>query len=187
MSKTFEELIDDIKESRKIGAKEGGPWIYEDGKIADNVVICDIIPILEDLKEYEIEMSDEEIMKFREGAENFYSYNNGAKIDTDFSVWYKEGDTHGLFCIHTGRNDAREGFSEYVPFETDKGNALDLVFAMEHINQTVDISDRYAADLTAVSDSYTVRDIETDEEVLTSTELSAEDVLKEIEEAEIER
>ena len=36
-----------------------GGWIWDNGKIKDDALVCDIFPILEDLKEYEIELDDE--------------------------------------------------------------------------------------------------------------------------------
>ena len=45
--------IEDLMAVRNMGVDKR-PWIFDDnGNVKDNVIICDIIPWLEELKDYE--------------------------------------------------------------------------------------------------------------------------------------
>ena len=146
------------------------PWIYETnengfGRLKPTVIIADIMTVLDELKKHEILMNDEEMEKFCNSPdiENYYSYNNMGKIDTDFSIWYKEGSPLGLICLHMGR-DARYGFSAFAAFYMpDYSNALEGFLEMNSTIQTVIIKDpytgnEYSADVRVTMDSYEVYD-----------------------------
>ena len=50
----LEKVIEQVKDART-GVNR--PWIFnEDGKIADSVMCCEVLDILEELKEYEIDL-----------------------------------------------------------------------------------------------------------------------------------
>ena len=59
----LENVIEQVKDARK-GVNK--PWIFnDDGKIADNVMCCEVLDVLEELKKYEISVSDEWIENFK--------------------------------------------------------------------------------------------------------------------------
>ena len=55
----LENVIEEVKTAHT-GAYR--PWIFdESGNIREDVLVGDVIPLLEELKEYEIDITDEEI------------------------------------------------------------------------------------------------------------------------------
>ena len=63
-------VIEAVKASR-VG--ENRAWIYdENGNISDEVICGNVIPFLEELKEYEINANDEFISEFKKNAKNYY-------------------------------------------------------------------------------------------------------------------
>lgn len=176
------DVIEEIKTSR-IG--ENRAWIYdENGNISNDVICGDIIPYLEELKDYEIDATDEFISEFKKDADNYYSYNYGNCIDKDISIWYKKGNPIAIICVHLF-GDARWGFSDDFVVEMDNyydDCVLTQLFQMESVYQIVDINDRYFADINIFSESYEIYDSEKNESVCTDYTIEKKDVLEAIEE-----
>ena len=149
-------VIEAVKASR-LG--ENRAWIYdENGNISDEVICGDVIPFLEELKEYEIEKSDEFIEDFIKDADNFYTYNYGCAIDKDISAWYKNDNPIMIVCVHLF-GDARWGFSDYFVIEMNDyydGTPLTQFLQLESVYQTVDIDDRYYADINIFQEEYDI-------------------------------
>ena len=87
----LDNVIKQVKEARNGKNK---PWIFDDkGNIKDDVLICDVLPLLESLKEYEIEISNSEIEKYLESeyysAENTYNWNANISNDLDWKIYKK--------------------------------------------------------------------------------------------------
>ena len=151
-------VIEAVKTSR-IG--ENRAWIYdENGNISNDVICGDVIPFLEELKEYEIEKSDEFIEDFIKDADNFYTYNYGCAIDKDISAWYKNDNPIMIVCVHLF-GDARWGFSDYFVIEMDDyydNCPLTQFLQLENAFQSVDINDRYSADIYIFNEMYDIYD-----------------------------
>ena len=175
-------VIEAVKASR---ISENRAWIYnENGNISDDVICGDIIPYLEELKDYEINVTDEFISEFKKDADNYYSYNYGNCIDKDISIWYKKGNPIAIICVHLF-GDARWGFSEDFVVEMNDyydDCVLTQLFQMESVYQIVDINDRYFADINIFSESYEIYDSEKNESVYTDYTIEKKDVLEAIEE-----
>ena len=175
------DVIEQVKNSR-IG--ENRAWIYdENGNISDEVICGDIIPYLEELKDYEIDATDEFISEFKKDADNYYSYNYGNCIDKDISIWYKKGNPVAIICVHLF-GDARYGFSDDFVVEMNDyydDCVLTQLFQMESVYQIVDINDRYFADINIFSESYEIYDSEKNESVCTDYTIEKKDVLEAIE------
>ena len=175
-------VIEAVKASR-LG--ENKAWIYdENGNISTDVICGDIIPYLEELKDYEIDATDEFISEFKKDADNYYSYNYGNCIDKDISIWYKKGNPIAIICVHLF-GDARWGFSEDFVVEMNDyydDCVLTQLFQMESVYQIVDINDRYFADINIFSESYEIYDSEKNESVCTDYTIEKKDVLEAIEE-----
>ena len=175
-------VIEAVKANR-LG--ENRAWIYdENGNISNDVICGDVIPFLEELKEYEIEKSDEFIEDFIKGANNFYTYNYGCAIDKDISAWYKNDNPIMIVCVHLF-GDARWGFSDYFVIEMDDyydGTPLTQFLQLESVYQTVDINDRYYADINIFSESYEIYDAQENENVCTDYTIEKQEVLKAIKE-----
>ena len=116
-------VIETVKANR-IG--ENRAWIYdENGNISNDLICGDIIPYLEELKDYEIDVTDEYISNFKKDADNYYSYNYGTNIDKDISIWYKENCSVAIICVHL-YGDARYGFSDDFAVLMDGNDTLYL-------------------------------------------------------------
>ena len=153
-------VIEAVKTSR-IG--ENKAWIYdENGNISDKVICGDIIPYLEELKDYEIDTTDEFISEFKKDADNYYSYNYGNCIDKDISIWYKKGSPIAIICVHLF-GDARWGFSDDFVVEMNDyydDCVLTQLLQLENVFQTIniDIDNRYYADINIFAEEYEIYD-----------------------------
>ena len=155
-------VIEEVKASR-IG--ENRAWIYdENGKISDDVICGDVIPFLEELSDYEINVTDEFISDFKLYASNYYTYNHGDNIDKDISIWYKDNSPIAVICVHLC-GDARWGFSDDFVVKMDDDSALYQLLQLDSVYQTVSINDRYSADINIFSEEYDVYDYEENETV----------------------
>lgn len=157
----LENVINDLVENRK---SKNRAWIYnENGEISDDVICGDILPFLNELKAYEINISDSFIEDFKKDADNFYTYNYGCNIDKDISVWYKKGVPVLLCTIHL-YGDARCGFSDWFAVKMDDyydNDPMTQFLQFESVYQTVDIDDRYCADINIFQEEYDVYDTTT--------------------------
>lgn len=155
----LEKVIEQVKAIRKVDKKHRA-WIYNDeGKIGNNVICGDVLPVLEMLKEYEVNVNNEWIERFRQGAYNYYGYNYGTCIDSNLSIWYKNNNPMGLVCVHL-YGDARGGFSDFFAIKNeDYDNALEFIMnemEMQYID--LDEDGRYTADINIFSETYDVYD-----------------------------
>ena len=177
---TIKEVINTIKEARDYSR----PWtINEDGTINENALIIDILPILEELKEYEdleidSKLTDELYVDY-EKAEN--TYNWGSPLSNDLEIrWGKINDEdYVLFAVHL-YGDVRCNYTDYVALKMDIDDFLQLDCWMLYIN----VNDRYTADLNAWSDSYNVYDSETETDIGEFYEVEKSELLKAIAEKE---
>ena len=92
MRTRLENVIEQVKAARK---GENRAWIFnEDGRIADNVMCCEVLDVLEDLKKYEIDVSDEWIEEFKRNpkvkGDNTYNWNGN--ISNELNMNYMEND-----------------------------------------------------------------------------------------------
>lgn len=175
-------VIEAVKASR-IG--ENRAWIYdENGNISDEVICGDVIPFLEELKEYEIEKSDEFIEDFIKDADNFYTYNYGCAIDKDISAWYKNDNPIMIVCVHLF-GDARWGFSDYFVIEMNDyydGTPLTQFLQLESVYQTVDIDNRYYADINIFQEEYDIYDSVENDTIGCDYAIEKKDVLENLKE-----
>ena len=186
--KRLDGIIADVKAARG-GANR--PWIYDDsGNIASGVICGDVIPLLEALKEYELDVTDEQVEELLEyPIESDNTYNWGANISNDLNIdFVKDVEINGehydnvmVIMVHL-RGDIRGGYSDYfvVPLTwEDLYNDFD-----SEVYQSIDINDRYTADVNIFSEGYTVYDRETGDDIGEFYEPEVEDLLKEIESGE---
>lgn len=173
-------VIQEVKAAR---TGSGRAWIFDDnGNIASGVICGDVIPLLEDLKEIELDVTDEWIDEFREGedVEGDNTYNWGANISNDLNIDFgrdENGEPVMVIMVHL-YGDIRGGYSDYFAV---RGTFEDLYNDFDDaVYQSVDINDRYYADINIFSEGYTVYDSETGEDIGEFYEPEVEDLLKEI-------
>lgn len=180
MKTRLENVIEQVKNSRK-GVNK--PWIFnEDGNIADNVMCCEALYVLEELKEYEISVSDEWIDDFVSNPEvkGDNTYNWGANISNDLNINYIENDDEEvimLIMVHL-YGDIRGGYSDYFAVKFD---SMYEFYELESVTQIKDVKDGMVADLNALRETYNVYDYEKQEDVGEFYCFELEDLLKEIE------
>ena len=176
----IDDVIQEVKAAR---AGSGRAWIFDDnGNIAPGVICGDVIPLLEDLKAIELDVTDEWIDEFREGedVEGDNTYNWGANISNDLNIDFgrdENGEPVMVIMVHL-YGDIRGGYSDYFAV---RGTFEDLYNDFDDaVYQSVDINDRYYADINIFSEGYTVYDSETGEDIGDFYEPEVEDLLKEI-------
>lgn len=175
----LDDVIKQVKSSRH------GAWIYDsNGNIKDDVLVGDALPLLEALKDVEMDVTDEWIDEFLEdpNTEGDNTYNWGANISNDLnfnSGKDENGDDVMVIMVHL-HGDIRGGYSDYFVV---KCSFEDMYYQFDDaIYQSKSINDRYSADINLFSEGYNVYDYETGEDLGEFYELEAEDALKEIEE-----
>lgn len=179
MKTRLENVIEQVKASR-IG--EHRPWIFnEDGKIADNVMCCEVLDVLEELKKYEITVSDDWIEKFRNNpkvkGDNTYNWNGNISNDLNLNYMVNDdGEEIILIMVHL-YGDIRGGYSDYFVVKFD--NEYEF-YELESATQMKNVNDHMVADLTIFSERYNVYDYIKQEDVGEFFDLELEDLLKEI-------
>lgn len=178
MQTRLEKVIEQVKNSRR---GEYRAWIYdEDGKIKDDVMTCEVLDILEELKDYEIDVTDEWIEDFINNLEvkGDNTYNWGANISNDLNMNYLENSdgVTMLIMVHLF-GDIRGGYSDYFAVKFDD---MYEFYELESSTQIKDVNESMVADLRAFSETYNVYDFEKQEDVGDFYCLELEDLLKEI-------
>ena len=180
MKTRLENVIEQVKNAR---AGKNKAWIFnEDGKIASNVMCCEVLDILEELKRYEVDVTDEWIEDFQinPNVKGDNTYNWGANISNDLNIDYMENDNEEvimLIMIHL-YGDIRAGYSDYFVVKFD---SMYNFYELESITQTKTVNENMVADLNAFSETYNVYDYEKQKDIGEFYCLELEDLLKEIE------
>ena len=175
----LENVIEQVKDARNGKHKA---WIFnEDGKIADNVMCCEVLDVLEELKEYELNVSDKWIENFKNNpkVKRDNNYNWGGNISNDLNLDYMVNDNGEeiiLIMVHL-YGDIRAGYSDYFVVKFD--NEYEF-YELESATQIKDVNDHMYADLTIFSETYNVYDYEKEEDVGEFFCLELEDLLEEI-------
>ena len=170
-------VIKDIEAANKIGYA----WIYDaDGNIKDNVICGNVLPLLYELKDYEVETTEEFIDWIVKNADRYWNtYNWNANIDHDIDVAEVDIDGYTYMAIMVHRyGDIRANYTDrflvrfYDCYEWSE---------LEPIMQYKTICDgRYFIDINIMSETYNVWDNEKEVNVGEFYELEVEDLLNEI-------
>ena len=174
----LENVIEEVKAVRT-GAMH--PWIFdESGNVHKDVLIGDVIPLLEELKEYEIDITDEEIEEFinDEETKGDNTYNWNANISNDLQIHSQEYDDEitMVIAVHL-RGDIRGGYSDYFAV---KMRGFYEFYELESMLQHKDITDTLVADINLMSEGYSVYDYEHDDDLGEFYEIEIKDALPEI-------
>ena len=170
-------VIKDIKEVNKTC----GAWIYDaNGEIKDDVICGNILPLLYELKDYEVEPTEKSIDWIVENANRRWNtYNWNANIDHHIDVAELEFDGYTYMAIMVHRyGDVRANYTDrFLVRFYDSYEWAEL----ESIMQYKTICDgRYFIDMDIMSEAYYVWDNEEEVSVGEFYELEVEDLLKEI-------
>ena len=158
----LEKVIEEVKSVR---TGPGRAWIFdENGNMREDVLVGDVIPLLEELKEYEIDTTDEEIEEFinDEETKGDNTYNWGANISNDLQIHSQEYDDEitMVIAVHL-RGDIRANYSDYFAV---KMRGFYEFYELESMFQHKDITNTLAADINLMSEGYSVYDYEHDDD-----------------------
>lgn len=180
----LEKVIEEVK-AVHIGANR--PWIFdENGNIREDVLVGDVISLLEELREYEIDVTDDEIEEFindnRTKGDNTYNWN--ANISNDLLMYSQEGDNELtlVMAVHL-RGDIRGNYSDYFAVKMD---GFYEFYELESMIQHKYITDTLVADINLMNECYNVYDYEHDEDLGEFYEIEIKDALPEIREEQKE-
>ena len=170
-------VIKDIEAVNKAGIV----WIYDaDGNIKDNVICGNVLPLLYELRDYEIEATEKFIDWIVGHADKHWNtYNWNANIDHDIDVAeiHLNGDTFMAIMVHR-YGDVRGNYTDrFVVRFYDSYEWSELESIMQY--KTI-CNDRYCADIDIMTECYNVWDNEKEVSVGEFYELEVEDLLNEI-------
>lgn len=174
----LEKVIEEVKAAHT-GVNR--PWIFdENGNMREDVLIGDVIPLLKELKEYEINITDEEIEEFindkKTIGDNTYNWN--ANISNDLLIYSQELDNEVTLVIAVHLcGDIRGNYSDYFAI---KMKGFYEFYELESMSQHKYITDTLVADINLMDEYYNVYDYEHDEDVGEFYEIEIKDVLPEI-------
>ena len=173
--------LDAVIEDIKAVNKSCGAWIYDaDGEIKDDVICGNVLPLLYELRDYEVESTEKSIDWIVENADRRWNtYNWNANIDHHIDVAELEFDGYTYMAIMVHRyGDVRANYTDrflvrfYDSYEWSE---------LESIMQYKTICDgRYFVDIDIMSETYTVWDNEEEVSVGEFYEFEVEDLLKKI-------
>ena len=176
----LDDVIEQVKASRYGKYK---PWIYDDdGNILDSVICGEVLYLLEELKDYEIEATDEWIDRFINSLDTkgYNTYNYGANISNDLNYWVRETEDEYVIAIAVHlRGDIRAGYSDYIVVKfKDFYEWNDLESRTQHKL----ITDTLVADIDLFDEHYAVYDYNTDDYVGYFYQVEVQELLEAIKE-----
>lgn len=179
-----------------------GSWIFEDGKIKDGVLAIDTRELLKEFKEFEVDKDEAMEMcknlvslhgddmfgmfygftfgNISHRSDNSYNWNSSLSHDINFNEFEYEydGEKYVAIMVHlTG--DVRANYSYYVILHCSFDDLLNVEFY-----PSIDIGNNMIADLRWYSDTYSVYNYETNEDVGEFYISEVDELLKAIKEKE---
>lgn len=170
-------VIKDIEAANKIGYA----WIYDaDGNIKDNVICGNVLPLLYELRDYEVETTEEYIDWIVDNADRHWNtYNWNANIDHDIDVAEVDIDGYTYMAIMVHRyGDIRANYTDrFLVRFYDCYEWSELESTMQY--KTI-CDGRYYVDIDIMAECYNVWDNEKEVNLGEFYELEVEDLLNEI-------
>ena len=181
--KRLENIIKDLK-SLRFG--ENRPWIYDDnGNIRDDVLCCDVIPLLDNWRfSNEIDFNEELADEIRNNYtrwENTYNWSANISNDIDYMEACIDGIYYVLGKVHR-YGDVRGNYTDEFILEFFNDGEFwdnDALYQSKEIEIDDDI---YYIDLNYLSDTYEVYNSNWDD-IGTFYELEVKDLIEAIKKA----
>ena len=177
--------IDNVIADIKDVDRNGHAWIFDaDGNIRDDVICGDVIPFLEELKEYEVEFNDAKheerainlILTHATNTWNTYNWNANISHDIDVAELEICGYTYMAIMVHRF-GDIRGNYTDRFVIKFDN---IDDIYYLESRTQHKDINDRYTCDIDIFTEWYNVWDNDNQTDVGEFYEIEVVDLLNEI-------
>ena len=178
----LETVIEQVKNTR-IGKTK--TWIFNDkGKIKDNIIVGEVLDLLEEMKQYEINISDKALINMYNidwrKTRNGNTYNNSANISNDIDYKAIEKEDYCLFLVKIHLyGDIRINYSDYFVLKMDD---FESFFELDSWIQSKTINDRYFADINLMSEIYSIYDYEKQKNIGEFYDIEINDILKQINE-----
>ena len=176
----LETVIEQVKNARMGKAT---PWIFNnEGRIKNNIIVGEVLDLLEEMKQYEINVSDKAIINMKNidyrKTRCGNTYNVSANISNDINYTAIEKEDYCIFLIKVHLyGDLRINYSNYFMLKMDD---FESFFELDEWIQSKMLNDRYCADINLLSETYTVYDYENQQFVGEFYDLKIEDVLQQI-------
>ena len=170
-------VIKDIEAVNKMG----NVWIYDaNGNIKDDVICGSVLPLLYELKDYEVESTEESIDWIVENANRRWNtYNWNANIDHHIDVAELELDGYTYMAIMIHRwGDVRANYTDRFLVKFDDCYEWSVLKSMMQYKTICD--GRYFINIDIMSETYTVWDNEEEVSVGEFYEIEVEDLLNEL-------
>ena len=170
-------VIEDIKEVNKTC----GAWIYDaDGEIKDDVICGSVLPLLYELKDYEVEAIENFIDWIVKNADRRWNtYNWNAKIDHHIDVAEVELDGYTYMAIMVHKyGDVRANYTDRFLVKFDDCYEWSELVSLVQYKTICD--GRYFIDMDIMSEAYYVWDNEKEADLGEFYEIEVEDLLKEM-------
>lgn len=179
----LEKVIEQVKAVRYSGI---GGWIFDsNGNIKEDIICGDILPLLEEMKNYEINVNDKYIEDFLNRYYNNETidgntYNRNACISEhiNWNAFETNNNCFFLVKIHL-YGDIRLGYSDYFVLKMEDYQEF---WELENWLQFKTINDQYSVDIYLNQECYDLIDNENQENLGEYYELSIKDLLKSIKE-----
>lgn len=178
----LDDVIKQVKDSRVGG---GRAWIFDEtGELSDGVIVGEVLDFLEELKEYEVSVTDVWLSNVLETKSLNWSntYNDNANVTNAINYGSMPAEDGGVFIIarvHL-RGDIRSGYSDFFVVKMEEMNSF---YWLDSVYQYVPIDERYTANVCIFEEGYDVYDTVDQKDVGEFYEIEKEDLLKEIKEA----
>lgn len=130
-------------------------WLFENGKLKDDVLAIDTRELLKAFKDIEVEDLDRfKNVDLNNPKNEGYTYNWGTPLSHDIAWKTVEVDDeeYTFVCVHIGM-DARWGFTYWMVLEGDFASMVETEFY-----PSVEIGEGLYADLRWYSEEYTIYD-----------------------------
>ena len=178
----LETVIEQVKNARRGKSK---PWIFNDErKIKDNLIVGEVLDLLEEMKQYEINVSDKALINMdnidwrKTRHDNTYNVSANISNDIDYKAIEKEDYCLFLVKIHLC-GDIRINYSDYFVLKMDDFQSF---FELDSWIQSKPINDRYSADINLMSEIYSIYDYEKQKNIGEFYDVEINDILKQINE-----
>ena len=156
-------------------------WIYDaDGNIKDDVICGNVLPLLYELKDYEIEATEEYIDWIVENADrcwNTYNWNANIDHDIDVAEVHINGDTYMAIMVHR-YGDIRANYTDRFVVRFD--NEYEWFELNSRVQYKTICDGRYYVDIDIMAECYNVWDNEKEVSVGEFYEIEVEDLINEI-------
>ena len=158
-----------------------GGWIYDaDGEIKDDVICGNVLPLLYELRDYEVEATEECINWVIVNADRRWNtYNWNAKIDHNIDVAevHLNGYTYMAIMVHR-YGDVRANYTDRFLVRFD--NEYEWFELNSRVQYKTICDGRYYVDIDIMAEAYYVWDNEEEVSLGDFYEIEVEDLLNEI-------